>query len=171
MIRPFENSTIIDIVILILSIADVMLTRHCERDELSFIFELVAFLQKEPLYCGSLHNTRELRHFVTTQKRYTQVMYSNKGNLEFLCPGDLLMHLDIRIEDKRLQTHKRNGNALHLPEDVFEDPNNILRILASLNDFDDDENKATFLKYSELITRENFKKSKLVIYKQILKHF
>ena len=98
-------------------------------------------------------------------------MYSDKGSLEFLCPGDLLMHLNIRIEDKRLQTHTRNGNSLNLPEDVFEDPNNILRILTSLNDFDDDENKATFLKYSKLIIRENFKKSKLVIYKQILKHF
>ena len=170
-IRPFENSTIRDVVIMILSIADVMLTRHCERYELSFIFDMINFLQKEPEYCGDIHNTRELRHFVTTQKRYTQVMYSDKGILETLCPGDFLMHLDVRIEDKRLQLNNRKHNPLYLYEDIFEDPEVILATLACIHDFDDDENKATFLKYSELITRENLKKSKLVIYKQILKTF
>ena len=170
-IRPFENSTIRDIVVMILSISDVMLTRHCERYELSFIFDMINFLQKEPEYCGDIHNTRELRHFVTTQKRYTQVIYSDKGILETLCPGDFLMHLDVRIEDKRLQTNNRKQNPLYLYEDIFEDPEVILATLACIHDFDDDENKATFLKYSELITRENLKKSKLVIYKQILQHF
>ena len=170
-IRQFENSTIRDIIMLILSISDVMLTRHCERYELNLIFDLIRFLQKEPQYCGDIHNTRELRHFVTTQKRYTQVMYSDKGSLEQLCPGDLLMHLDIRVEDKRLKIPSGQYNTLYLPEDTFEDPTNILDILSCIHNFDDDENKATFLKYSEIITRKNFKKSKLVVYKQILKYF
>ena len=154
-IKPFQTSTIQDIIIFIISCSSILLTKHCCKTTLSFIFTIMSFLSQESKYCPKLSNTRYLREFISKAKKYTEIMYSDKGILEKLYPIDFIIFLKYQ---KPIKNHSIcNTTTLYLPEDVFDDPNHIISIMQNIDTYSNDENKFTFLVISKILTFMNLK--------------
>jgi hypothetical protein len=118
---------------------------------------MMHFLQKEGKYCPSFTTVNEMRRFTTAAKKYTEILYSDKGVLEQLWPCDLSIALGFRVEDKRIRVV---DNSVHLPLDVdiFTDPQKMLGVAKTLHQYPADYLKHTFLKLSKFIVRLNLKK-------------
>jgi len=118
---------------------------------------MMSFLQQEKMYCPSFSTVSEMRHFTSIAKKYTEILYSEKGSLEKLLPVDFLIFLDIPVEDKRL---KLVDNSIYLPlnEDIFIDPSIMLNIVKTLHIYPDDYRKNTFTKIAFFIVKMNLKK-------------
>ena len=168
-IRGFETNKCQDIITFIISVIAVLLSSHCEKNILTMLFDMIGFLQKEPEYCPDIRGVRELRNFVQRAKKYTEIIYSHKGRLENLEPGDFVDFMKFKIEDRRLRSLSDSNNRLILFENIFDEPENLLQIAKQLHSYQEDENTNTFRVIACLITKANllaFPENKT--YKQIL---
>ncbi len=87
-IKPYEFSSIQDIVTYIVSVSHILLSTHCDKTVLNWLFKFVEFLATEPKYYTPASGVRELRSFLSRAKKYTEISYSDKGLLENLTPGN-----------------------------------------------------------------------------------
>jgi len=127
------------------------MTRHRDKPILNWVFRILGFLQQEEKYCPVFHTVREVRNFTNRAKKYTEIMYSEKGCLNFKEPADLVKWLRLKIEDKKLSS-PRLREILLLKENVFDDPREILRICKRLSNYGEDENTKTFRTIAGLLT-------------------
>jgi hypothetical protein len=136
LIKPYTTSTIQDIIILLVSVSSGLLAQHCESRTLTFIFDLMQFLSREPKYCPQFRTAGHIRKFTRKARKYTEIIYSDKHTLESLRPVDLIKHLGIRIEDKRIPS-PRNGNhpRVYPTDDCFDDPYSFLELVKRIGEF------------------------------------
>lgn len=167
LIKPYTTSTIQDIIILIVSVCSTLLSQHCESRTLTFIFDLMQFLSREPKYCPEFRTAGHIRKFTKKARKYTEIIYSDKHSLESLRPVDLIKHLGIRIEDKRILS-PRSGDIPRqcLPDDCFDDPYFFLEFAKRIDEFDTVE-RITLITFGRIINGLNAKKRDCQIYKEI----
>jgi hypothetical protein len=158
-IKPYEFSTIQDIVTYIVSVSHILLSTHCDKPVLSWLFKFIEFLSFEPEYYSPAKSVRDLRNFLTRAKKYTEMSYSDKGLLERLSPGDLVTHIGLRVQDKRIRSPSSAKRVLKLRDDVFDNPDTVLKICKNLQNYVSDVNLSTFKYIAKLITTMNIKKS------------
>ena len=156
-VKPFSSSTIQDTITFIISCTNILLTKQVSKPTLGVLFHMMGFLQKEVKYCPPFTTVNEMRRFTNSAKKYTEILYSDKGILEQLWPCDLIIALGVRVEDKRLRVV---DNSVHLPlhSDIFTDPRKMLDVTKTLHHYPADYLKHTFLKLSKFIVRLNLKK-------------
>mgnify|MGYP001267129373 CR=1 FL=1 len=70
LIKPYTTSTIQDIIILIVSVCSTLLSQHCESRTLTFIFDLMQFLSREPKYCPEFRTAGHIRKFTKTISKF-----------------------------------------------------------------------------------------------------
>ena len=157
-IKPYEFSSIQDIVTYIVSVSHILLSTHCDKTVLGWLFKFVEFLATEPKYYTPASGVRELRSFLSRAKKYTEISYSDKGLLENLTPGNLLTHLGVRIQDKRLRSPRSTKHVLKLRDDIFDNPEEVLNICQNLNSYVTDTNLATFRRIVKIIMTMNIRK-------------
>jgi len=157
-IRPYEFSAIQDIVTYIVSVSHILLSTHCDKNVLRWLFNFVEFLAAEPKYYTPANSVRDLRNFLSRAKKYTEISYSDKGLLESLSPGHLLTHLGIRIHDKKLRSPKSVKHSLYLKDDIFDNPEKVLKICQSLDKYVIDSNLLTFRYIAKIIMTMNSRK-------------
>ncbi len=173
-LRAYESSSIRDTVIFIVSSCNLLSQTQLSKKELSFLFQLINFLSlKGESYHKTFRNVREIKDFTRFEKKYTQMLYSDKKELEELEPIDLLVYLEIcEIKNLVSEVNKRKVNLV-LHENIFNDPYEILEILKNhkinknskkLKDID----MFTFLNFAKIITKMNYKHIKKDIYLEIL---
>lgn len=101
------------------------------------------------------------------------MLYSDKKALEEFEPIDLLVYLDIcEIKNVVTEVDKRKVNLI-LHENIFNDPHEILDVLKKHKITKDskklkDVDMFTFLNFSKIITKMNYKHIKKDIYLEIL---
>ncbi len=167
LIKPYTTSTIQDVVILLVSVCSGLLAQHCESRTLTFIFDLMQFLSREPKYCPHFRTAGHIRKFAKKARKYTEIIYSNKHSLETLRPVDLIKHLGIRIEDKRIASPRAGNNPrVYLPDDCFDDPYYFLEFAKRIDEFDTVE-KITLKTIGKIVHGLNAKKRGGKIYKDI----
>ena len=101
------------------------------------------------------------------------MIYTDKGLLEELEPIDLLLYLNICPIENFKSTEKRivkiilHENIFNVPEIILDilKENNINKNLETIIDIE----LYTFLVYVKIITKMNYKRTKLEIYDKILK--
>jgi hypothetical protein len=158
-IKPYEFSTIQDIVTYIVSVSHILLSTHCDKPVLSWLFKFIEFLSFEPEYYSPAKSVRDLRNFLTRAKKYTEMSYSDKGLLERLSPGDLVTHIGLRVQDKRIRSPSSAKRVLKLRDDVFDNPDTVLKICKNLQNYVSDVNLSTFKYIAKIVTTMNIKKS------------
>ena len=79
--------------------------------------------------------------------------------LESFLPGDLVTHIGLRVEDKRLRSPTSVKRILKLRDDIFDNPDTILKICKNLQNYVSDANLLTFKYIAKLITTMNIKKN------------
>ena len=167
-IRPFESSSIRDIITFIVSTSNILLSRHCDKTSLTLIFKLMSFLSgNNPKYCRPMQAVKEVRKFTKFAKKYTEMMYSDKGALENLQPADLVKFLG--------NGEKWNGNfsnrmiSFKLTENIFENPEELLSLVQMCLTRPVDPEIRTIKVVGTLITRANLRKyPNKQIYQEIL---
>lgn len=139
-IRPFESSSIRDVVTFIVSTSNVLLNQQLSKSELSFVFQIMKFLStNEPAYTGGdFESVRELRDFTKRAKKYTEMIYSDKGKLEDLDPCDLLQHLNLI---GTLEPRPERNHGKQLPEDFFRDVSHMKGKVKRLPEYSKETNK------------------------------
>lgn len=172
-LRPYESSSIRDIVCFIVSSCNLLTQTQLSKKELSFLFKLINFLSlQDESYHKIFKSVKEIKNFTRFEKKYTQMLYSDKKDLEHLEPIDLLLYLKICPIINEVDKKKRKVNLI-LHENIFNDPYEILEILKfykinkdskKLNDIE----IFTFLNFAKIITKMNYKHNKKNIYLQIL---
>ena len=172
MIRPFYGSSILDTIMLVVSCASRILSKRVPKDILGWVFHFVSFLSDESYCPEELNTVGKIKKFLIRARKYTQMLYSDKGRLENLSPIDLLFHLDSYnyagdreklVEDKTLpvQTYPCfvfNELSLLSPEAIF-------KTIEKFASFDKEsgiviQNKfriKTFIKYSRVILKLNLR--------------
>ena len=97
---------------------------------------MIQFLSREPKYCPQFRTAGHIRKFTRKARKYTEIIYSDKHTLESLRPVDLIKHLGIRIEDKRIPS-PRNGNhpRVYPTDDCFDDPYSFLELVKRIGEF------------------------------------
>lgn len=130
-IRAFNFSTIRDVVTYIVSVCSALLNDHLEGQTLRLVFDMMSFLsQGEPHYTKQTFNRiKDIRSFTWKAKKYTEMMYSDKGRLEALEPVDLLAHLNIYTPTAG--PCPRKAGALH--EDSFVNMDNIEKLVMNVD--------------------------------------
>ena len=167
LIKPYTTSTVQDVVILLVSVSSGLLAQHCEVETLTFIFDLMQFLSREPNYCPHFRTAGHIRKFTRKARKYTEIIYSDKHSLESLRPVDLIKHLGIRIEDKRIVSPRvGNNQRVYLPDDCFDDPYYFLEFAKRIDEFDTVE-KITLKTIGKIVHGLNAKKRGCQIYKDI----
>ena len=169
-IRPFESSSIRDLVTFIVSCSSTLLSRHCDQQSLSLIFKLISFLSKhERRYCPEIKTVRKLRDFTKMARKYTEMIYSDKGNLEKLEPIDLVKFLGKEIESEK--PLDRRLIRIQLPENIFENPYELLDLIKQGKDLPKDPEVQTLRDLGLAISRSNNKKySSQEIYSVIIEN-
>ena len=142
-----------------MSVSHILLSTHCDKTVLSWLFKFTEFLSAEPEYYSPAKSVRELRSFLSRAKKYTEISYSDKGLLESFLPGDLVTHIGLRVEDKRLRSPTSVKRILKLRDDIFDNPDTILKICKNLQNYVSDANLLTFKYIAKLITTMNIKKN------------
>ena len=115
--------------------------------------------QSSTYHPNRFNNVREIRDFTNRAKKYTEMLYSAKGELESLQPVDFLISLSEEasrlVEDKTLFRHQYPDFVFH--EDDLLAPEKILHRLETIKD-KSGFRVATFRKLAQVITMLNSKK-------------
>ena len=171
MVRPFYGSSILDTISYIISSANILLSRTILNNELRFVFQIMNFLTQSSTYHPNrFNNVREIRNFTNRAKKYTEMLYSVKGELESLQPADFLISLGegaSRFVEDKVLFRPRYPDFVFSEEDLLT-PEKILHKLEVIKDksgFRVD----TFRKLAQVITMLNSKKNKLPVHERILK--
>ena len=171
MVRPFYGSCILDTISYIISSANILLSRTVLNNELRFVFQIMNFLTQSSTYHPNrFNNVKEIRNFTNRAKKYTEMLYSVKGELESLQPVDFLISLGEGasrfVEDKKL-FRPRYPDFVFSEEDLLT-PEKILYKLEVVKD-KSGVRVDTFRKLAQIITMLNSKKDKLPVHERILK--
>jgi len=109
-IHPFKSSTVQDcFCIVINAVNQYCMSRHVQV-ELKSILDMINFLSETEFHKMRLTNYAELMDFIDSNKRYNEIVYRNKCDLETLTPVDFLIHFNQVMYDNKLSSKIKISN-------------------------------------------------------------
>ena len=89
----FKTSTVQDcFCLLIHSVYDFCMSRRLSGEELQILLYMVNFLSETDFHTTRLKTYSELMNFLTLNKKYNEIIFRSKCDLETFEPFDFLMH-------------------------------------------------------------------------------
>ncbi len=106
-VRPFYFSRVLDVITLVVTCIGHKLSTRVDGGTLGFLFKMSSFFSGS-VYCPTHFQTVSgLKSFVRDARKYTEMLYSEKGELESKSPFDFIDHLEVSrklIHDRKIQT-------------------------------------------------------------------
>lgn len=132
-IRPFEPMPGLDIIMYILSCCEVILKIRRHNKYLRVVFDFMNYITKTSYRPAVFQTVNEIREFIKKERKYTELLYSDKDGLEYREPIEFLKYLNMCERLSPTDIPVDEG----LPEDVFE----VLDDLYTLKDLSDTSKK------------------------------
>lgn len=92
-IQPYKCSTIQDILYLLLTSVDNILNKKLSRTDLSYLFKLINFITNTGYRQETFKNILDIKIFISENKKYANIINSNKYELEQKCPMNMFEYI------------------------------------------------------------------------------
>lgn len=94
-VNPFNSSLFQDCFCLIVnSLFEYCNTRNLSQKELDIIYYIINFMTNTEFHKKQINNYKELMDFLTTNKKYNEIVYKSKCDLESFHPIDYYMYIN-----------------------------------------------------------------------------
>jgi hypothetical protein len=105
-VRPFYFSTVLDVISFSITCINRLLSKRLDWFVLPYLFRMSKFFSNSEYYPGSFSTVRDLKRFTSRARKYTEMLYSEKGELEHRSPIDFLIHMSDNehklVHDKKI---------------------------------------------------------------------
>jgi len=91
-IHPFKSSTVQDCFSVIINSIQEFSARKLGKPDIDSLLYMANFFTETQFHKSKLTNFSELLEFVTQNKKYNEIVYRNKCDLEFYQPADFLLY-------------------------------------------------------------------------------
>lgn len=134
-VKPYEFSSVHDILTILISSMNVAFSRQSlSKSDLSVLFTLSRFFSGGSYTNGKQFQTvKQLRGFLSASKKFSEMLYASKHELEMLTPYDLVVYIQEktdyifpiqvidRKENKADSMHLRYGSPAHVMDYMLAD--------------------------------------------------
>jgi hypothetical protein len=146
--KPFQTSKIQDSFCLIVNTVHEYCQKKLNPDEYNKILHMINFFTETDFYPRKITQYNELMEFLQTNKKYNEIVYKDKCDLEQKEPSDILYYLNSLEDSKMIIIENIDGKKVNNPCRVYINPSFYYSILTRQN------NHKAILEYINKI--ENF---------------
>jgi hypothetical protein len=112
-VNALKFSSIQDMIsILITSMYHIISTRKLRKDEYINLLKLSNFFANSRFYNSTFRNARQLKTFLSYAKKHSNLIHSNKYELEMKTPMDIFYYINIQIPSHSLKFKVKSNNYI-----------------------------------------------------------